>query len=221
MSPARATSIRPFYQDRLTTIYHGECKKIIRQLSLAAIDCVVTDPPYGIKTATKYRSDGRGPRDFPAIRGDNKFFEPGFLLLFPKVIIFGANYFGARLPTTASWIIWDKREGPWHNYQADCEIAWTNLKGPARIFRHLWSGACRASERGEKRVHPTQKPVALMQYCIERCAPEGVVLDPYMGSGSTLLAARRLGIPAIGIDLAKPYCEAAVRRIRALEGQAS
>ena len=94
---------------------------------------------------------------------------------------------------------------------ADCELVWTNLPGVARLFRHQWSGAMRASERGEPRLHPTQKPLILMRWIIGRC-PEGVVLDPFMGSGTTLRAAKDLGRRAIGIDIDERYCQIAAQR---------
>src|SRR5690606_34818674 len=110
--------------------------------------------------------------------------------IFPRVVLFGANHFASRLPPTPTWLVWDKRRGTGSDSQADCEIAWSNLGGPARLFSHLWRGAIRDSERGVKRVHPTQKPVALMRWCLEQARPSGIVLDPFLGSGSTLVACK-------------------------------
>jgi len=200
------------YRDELVRVIHGDCRKVLRTLPLAEIDCILTDPPYGIRARTDYRSS-RGRR-FPRIIGDDRPFEPAPWLIFPKVVLFGANHFSQWLPPSAAWFVWDRRDGVTTNCQADCELAWTNLPGTARIFRHLWSGFVKASERGQRRVHPTQKPVALMEWCIDRIKPR-MILDPFMGSGTTLVAAKRKGIPAIGIEISKRYCHEAVKRLKA------
>jgi site-specific DNA-methyltransferase (adenine-specific) len=98
------------------------------------------------------------------------------------------------------------------NTQADCEMAWTNLGGPARMFRHYWMGMLRASEQGTA-YHPTQKPVALMAWVLSKC-PDGTVLDPYAGAGPTLVAAKSMGRRAIGVEMAEHYCERAANRLR-------
>ena len=119
------------------------------------------------------------------------------------------------------WIIWDKLDGLTTSKRevgfsdnADVEMAWTNLGGPARLLRHRWTGLLQASEIGQPRVHPTQKPVALMAQIIEwRTLPGDLVLDPYMGSGPVLRAAKDLGRRAIGIEIDERYCEIAARRL--------
>ncbi len=90
-------------------------------------------------------------------------------------------------------------------------MAWSNLGGPARLFSHRWSGLTKDSERGQQRKHPTQKPLALMRWVIERCPP-GTILDPFMGSGTTLVAAKSLGRKSIGIEIEERYCEIAAQR---------
>jgi site-specific DNA-methyltransferase (adenine-specific) len=109
--------------------------------------------------------------------------------------------------------VWDKRDGLTSNDFADCELIYTNLSGVARLFSHRWSGALRDSERGEARVHPTQKPLVLMRWLIELTVAE-TILDPYMGSGTTLRAAKDLGRKAIGIEIEERYCEIAANRLR-------
>ena len=117
--------------------------------------------------------------------------------------------------------MWDKREGGTSDDNADCEIAWSNTKGPARLFHHLWRGMIKASEREECRVHPTQKPVALMRWCIEQAKvpPSGMILDPYMGSGSTGVAAVQMRHPFIGIEMEPKYFDIACRRIEEAQRQ--
>lgn len=207
--------MEPFYDDGLVQIWRGDSRRLLRRVPFADVGLVLTDPPYGIRTNTDYRSSGG--EAYPPIAGDDRPFEPHLGLWAPKIILFGANNFARALPPGGNWIVWDKRETIPPNCQSDAELAYTNLRGGVRIFRHYWNGAVKRSERGIKRVHPTQKPVALMEWCIERAEPEGIILDPYMGSGSTLVAAKRKGIRAIGMELEKRYCEAAAERLR-LEG---
>jgi site-specific DNA-methyltransferase (adenine-specific)/modification methylase len=136
--------------------------------------------------------------------------------------MWGGNHFADKLATSACWFIWDKRAASGHtNDFADCEIAWTNLKGVARVFRHHWDGMMKASERGEPRVHPTQKPIAVMQWCIEQAGMPETILDPFMGSGTTGVAAMRLGRTFIGIEREPKYFDIACRRIEDAQRQVS
>jgi len=204
--------VTPYYADDLVTIYHGDAREL--GLSIATPAALVSDPPYGIGATTANRSRGRGrvavAHDWPAVVGDDAPFDPAPWLEFPEVILWGANHYADRLPTSPSWLVWDKRIDLGSNDSADCEIAWTNLGGPARVFRHRWQGMLRDSERGES-YHPTQKPVALMRWCIGMTVAP-LVIDPFMGSGSTLVAAKSLGRRAIGIEIEERYCEIAARR---------
>jgi hypothetical protein len=124
-----------------------------------------------------------------------------------KAIIWGGNYFA--LPPASKWLVWDKiNSGDF----ADCELAWTNLGGAVRMFRHMWNGMLRDSERGSPRVHPTQKPVALMRWCVEQAKAKNV-LDPFMGSGSTGVACVGMGVRFVGIEADERYFTTACRRI--------
>jgi len=115
------------------------------------------------------------------------------------------------LPPQSGWPVWDK-ERPDDLDQATCELAWTDCVKGVRRFRHLWNGMMRASH--EELVHPTQKPEALMLWCLStRWTSTGDVLDPFMGSGTTLRAAKDLGRRAIGIEIEERYCEIAARRL--------
>jgi site-specific DNA-methyltransferase (adenine-specific) len=159
--------------------------------------------------------------DYAPVYGDNEPYDPTPLLSFPRLIVFGANHFADRLPPSASWLVWDKTAGLQSgrplgfNDNADAELIWTNLGGPVRILKHQWIGLMKMSERGDARVHPTQKPVLLMRWLIEMYArPDDVILDPYMGSGPTLVAAMSLGRRAIGIEYERAYCEIAVGRLQ-------
>ncbi len=180
---------------------------------------MVTDPPYGcgfvhgigggcLAQSTRFANQ--------PILGDDKPFDPEPWLKFQIVVLWGANHYASRLPDKPSWLIWDKRDGTCSNDQADCELAWTNLDFPARIKRHLWNGMLKDSERGSPRIHPTQKPVSVMQWCMGIASiPCGaVVLDGFMGSGTTGIACIRTGRKFIGIEIDKGYFDIACDRIR-------
>ena len=204
--------MKPYYQDDAVTIYHGDCRNLLPSIEA---DVLVTDPPYGIRYSPSQNSaKAWGNKTFAGdtvVSGDGEPFNPTPLLRFAALVLFGANHYADKLPPSPAWFVWDKRDGMTSNDFADCELVWTNLPGVARLFRHQWNGALRASERGEARVHPTQKPAVLMRWILTRCPP-GSVLDPYMGSGTTLRAAKDLGRKAIGIELEERYCEIAARR---------
>jgi site-specific DNA-methyltransferase (adenine-specific)/modification methylase len=208
--------MRPFFERDGVTIYCGDCREILPELE--EIDSIITDPPYGkgerTDRASRGRSNATKALDFPPIYGDDVPFEPIHLLAYRRIMLWGANYYADKLPSVSSWLVWDKREGVASDDNADCELAWTNFGGRARLFRHLWKGMIKASERGERRVHPTQKPVALMRWCIGLAKPRGVICDPYMGSGSTLRAAVDMGWPVIGIEIEEMYCKVAVKRMQ-------
>jgi site-specific DNA-methyltransferase (adenine-specific)/modification methylase len=191
---------------------------------------VVTDPPYGISYSPAgggrgFRSkDGRPiPKTFKdagvLVRGDETPFDPTPVLdLGLPTVLFGGNHYASRLPDSPTWLVWDKRVGLPSNDFADCEMAWSNLGGPARVFPHRWMGLMRDSERGQPRVHPTQKPVTLMVWVIEKCPP-GTVLDPFVGSGSTIIAAEQLGRRCYAMDIEPRYVQVAKERWEAFTGK--
>ena len=228
----------PYYRDDAVTIYHGDCRAILPALDVVP-DLVLTDPPYGVKERTDRASKGRGSNpnrtsstlsgaggpkgpsnDFPPVAGDDEPFDPSHLLGFKRLVMWGANNFAERLPPSSSWVVWDKLGGLitakrfiGQDDNADLEMAWTNLGGPARLIPHRWKGLLRDSEARERALHPTQKPVVLMSIILEwRTKPGDLVLDPYMGSGPVMRAAKDLGRRAIGIELEERYCEVAARR---------
>lgn len=203
----------PYYQDSHVTLYHGDCREILPTLPDVAL--LLTDPPYGISYSPS--GGGRGAFGKPVFKkftgkdvvfGDDSAFDPAHLLgIAPLAILWGANHYASRLPEETAWLVWDKREAESTLTFSDCEMAWTNLGGPARIFRHMWNGVAKASEVGESRYHPTQKPLALMRWCLQRAGNPQTVVDPYAGSGTTLIAAKDAGVQSIGIEIHEPYCE--------------
>lgn len=204
----------PYYQRNGITIYCGDCKEILP--GLKGIDSLITDPQYGIDFDTDYTRFTGGQaiqKTHQPIHGDNEPFDPSHLLNYRRVILWGANCYSHKLPLGA-WLIWDKRTPNANkNVMSDAEVAWFNNGHGVYIFQHTWDGFNRASERGTA-YHPTQKPVILMKWSIEKAKPQGVICDPYMGSGSTLRAAKDLGYPAIGIEISEAYCEIAVKRLQ-------
>jgi site-specific DNA-methyltransferase (adenine-specific)/modification methylase len=161
-------------------------------------------------------------KDFAPVHGDNQPFDPTHLLVYKRLILFGANYYADKLPITPSWLVWDKLNGlsgkrtVGFNDNADCELAWTSLDGPARIFRHRWMGTMKETEIGERRIHPTQKPVRLLRRIIEWRAPSpSHIFDPYAGSGSTIIAALEEGCTVTAVEIVSDYCASIVERIQA------
>lgn len=205
----------PYYSHGGITIYHGDCREIAPGLGFGGL--VLTDPPYGISHPTNYAGRGRGSaapcRDYAPVHGDHAPFDPRWLLEVGAArILWGGNYYANLLAPVSGWLVWDK-ERPDDLDQATCELAWTDCVKGVRRFRWLWNGMIRRGN--EELEHPTQKPVALMEWCmgLRWTAQYGEVLDPYMGSGTTLRAAKNLGRTAIGIELDERYCEIAAKRL--------
>jgi site-specific DNA-methyltransferase (adenine-specific) len=199
----------------------GDCRLILGDAleeapRISHWDAMVTDPPYGIKYVHG-TGGGKLARSTvfagAKIIGDDKPFDPTPFLSDKPTILWGGNHFASRLPESSCWLIWDKREGVCTNDQADCEIAWTNIKGPARLFRHLWNGMLKKTEKGQIRVHPTQKPIAVMEWCLGFVPASTLIFDPFMGSGSTLVACAKMGRHAIGIERDPTYFDHACRRV--------
>ncbi len=218
--------MQPYYDDgNGIQIYHGDCRGILPTLDVASVDLVLTDPPYGVNERCDRKGRKRGAlapcNDFPQILGDDRPFDPTPLLRFRRLVLFGANHYADRLPPSASWLVWDKLAGLTSkralgfNDNADAELIWTNIGGPVRLLSHRWMGALKASESTERRIHPTQKPVALMRAIVEQWTKPGdLVFDPYMGSGPVARACRETGRRYLGIELVEAYVQAAIQRLQ-------
>jgi len=195
------------------TLYLGDCREILP--SLGRVDAVVTDPPYGInENSDKVASRGKAARaiDYGKFDWDKERIDVETLALVRAAgtwqIIFGGNYF--PLPPATCWLVWDKLNGD--NDFADCELAWTNLPKAVRRIQWRWNGMIRA-EKGV-REHPTQKPREVMKWCIEHLPSDThTILDPFMGSGTTGVAAVKLGRKFIGVEIEPKYFDIACRRI--------
>ena len=205
--------MRPYYDEDGITIFHGDCREILPMLP--KVDLVLTDPPYGMSwngkvTRGKNGTGKSGPTRHYGIPivGDDAPFDPEPFLEFGKVILFGSNHFGNRLPKGTT-LVWLKRyDTGFGSFLSDAEIAWMKGGEGVYCFRDL-------SMQGEssERVHPTQKPLPLIRWCIGMAGDCATILDPFMGSGTTLRAAKDLGRKAIGIEIEERYCEIAVRRL--------
>jgi hypothetical protein len=206
--------MKPYYQDDAVTIYHGDCREIMPQLP--KVDLVVTDPPYGMARHGRYqcgKNSGFHPAGFRSNRfgetvfGDDVPFDPSFLLGFNEVILWGFNHFPQYL-RVGTILVWIKRyDDGFRSFLSDAELAW---------FNHGYGVYCKrdVSLQGESslRLHPSQKPIGITKWCLGFTKGK-TVLDPFMGSGTTLRAAKDLRRQAIGIEVEERYCELAAKRM--------
>ena len=182
----------------------GDCLSVMKELG--RFDAVVTDPPYGIGYTG---NGGKGwvnrDADFDNERPSKEIF--GLIQSISKEqIIWGGNYFTDYLPPTMRWLIWDKGQRDFS--LADCEVAWTSQNKAMRIFDYP-----RAKALQDGKEHPTQKPVALMEWCLGFVKDSTTILDPFMGSGTTLVACQRMGRQGTGIELDPEYFDIACKRV--------
>jgi site-specific DNA-methyltransferase (adenine-specific)/modification methylase len=207
----------PYYEDEFVTLYNADWRDVAA--SLSGVDLVLADPPYGVKLNTSYRASQRGAlagaNDYPRIAGDDKPFDPSPFVNYPGVVLWGANYYADKLPPRGSWLVWDKRDGSGFNDQADAELAWVaGVSGTVpRLFAHRWNGMIKASEQDQRRVHPSQKPVALMGWCLSFFPDARLVFDPFCGSGPVPRACKDRGIRCIATELVEAYCERTAERL--------
>ena len=203
-----------YYRTPNGILYCGKNTEICP--SLPSHDLLLTDPPYGInENADKIKSRGKLAKniDYGKFYWDK---EPASkdelscgLSISKRAVVWGGNFFD--LPPSSGWLVWDKLNGG--SDFADAELAWTNLKMAVRIFKHRWMGMIRDSERDRKRVHPTQKPVALFIWCIGFAKEAQTVLDTFAGSCTTAIACERLGKKWTCIEEDERWCEAGKKRI--------
>lgn len=205
----------PYYEDSACKIFLGDCREILPRLE--PVDLLLCDPPYGLgKIGRKSSTSSHGGRkaydfeDWDLVRPGKETFD----LMFDKSseqIIWGANYFSDYLPPSMGWLVWDKGQ---NIDQSDCELAFTSYDKPLR--RIILN---RVALMIDGTTHPTQKPLKLMTWCILQADKNSgqqisSILDPFMGSGTTLRAAKDLGRKAIGIEISEKYCEIAAKRLR-------
>lgn len=191
----------------------GDCREVLA--GIGAVDCIITDPPYG--TADLWKAP-----NVPKTRKWHLFGEGEILqwdvanplveelpAMATQAIIWGGNYYD--LPLSRAWLVWNKIIR--HFSTSVCELAWTNLNCPVDAFDYSHGQLA-----NEGKEHPTQKPVPLMEWCVQKTT--GTILDPFMGSGSTGCAAARLGRAFVGVEIEPKYFDIACRRIEAAQRQA-
>ena len=197
------------------TLYLGDCMDVLPTLD--KVDAVITDPPYGMKRDGKPASTSNhgGHKGYEFLGWDQ---EPPSECVFEEIfrlstvqVIWGGNFFTKHLPPSMGWFFWDKGQ---RIAQSDGELAFTNMQKALRVFT-----LNRASIAQDGAVHPTQKPLALMKWCIDQVGNPETILDPFMGSGTTGVAAIQMGRKFIGIEREPKYFEIACRRIEQAQAQ--
>jgi DNA modification methylase len=195
----------------------------MRQMPDNCVDLVLTDPPYGIFGGAKSigGSNLADVKEYPPIEWDSEPFDitqfQACQWISKNQIVFGFNHFCDVFPPTPSVIVWDKDNGD--NNFADCELAWTSFETAVRKVKWKWQGMLQENMGNkDERYHPTQKPLGVMMWILERYSnPNDLIFDPFCGSGTTCVAAKRLGRRYIGIDISEEYCEIARKRLEAEE----
>ncbi len=209
----------------LNTAYNGDCLEFMKNLPDKCIDLVLTDPPYGINAGKDSRfgkdfrdntsSSGKTykAKDFKKSEWDSnipdKIIFDEIMRISKHQIIWGWNYFSEHLKNTSSVIVWDKMNG--ESNLSDCELAWTSHDTAVRKYSLLWNGF----QRGEKmdRIHPTQKPLKLFKWCLEKYSKPGdLIFDPFLGSFTTAVACHSHGLNWIGCEKDEDYFKAGTER---------
>jgi len=199
----------------------GDCLEVMKDIPDNSIYLVLTDPPYGIDIAKNGFVGGEnattptnyGIQKWDKSRPSKDVFNEVFRIS-KNQAIFGGNYFLDYFYPTPCIVVWDK--GRRETNFADCEIIWTSFNKPSRIFAYLWDGMRQENMKNkDPRWHPTQKPLGLVKRLIESFTQENdLILDPFLGSGTTAVAAKHLKRNFIGIEISPDYCKIAEQRLR-------
>ena len=221
-------------------LHLGDCRDIAPRVNTRMeIGAVITDPPYGMDWNTdstrfsggqsdniRRKPRGKGRADYGDIAHDAEPFDPSLWLEYPRVVLWGMNHYAQRLPVGTSLVWIKKDEHLWGTFLSDAEIAWMKGGHGVYAYRKSFPPPVRAADAGGNPccpvgIHPTQKPVALMAWCMEKAKVplDAIVLDPYMGSGSTGIACMRTGRPFIGIEKDPKHFATAVARLESEANQ--
>lgn len=213
--------------DPAVKVFCGDSLALMMGTPAEYFSCVIADPPYGINVIHRtYQNKDTKPGKALAHKTnydkadewDEEIPGPEYFAEMRRVsgeqVIFGGNYFTEHLPPSSSWIVWDKDNGA--NDFADCELAWTSHSKAVRKIRYRWNGMLQEpGEPHEERIHPTQKPIGLLRWVISNYTEPGdTILDPYGGSGSTAIAAMRLGRPVWICEKRPEYAAKIVARVQ-------
>lgn len=194
----------PYYDADGITIYCADNRDVLPTLGM--FDLLLTDPPYGLRDKLQGGTWGKSfegdYQDWDAATPTVETVET-VLAVTRSQIIWGGNYF--RLPLSRGWLVWNKPERGLT--MADAELAWTSFDSNIRTFDS-------SRNPDGKRVHPTQKPLDLFVWCIGQVPQAKSLIDPWLGSGTSLVAAKLRGLRATGIEINEDYCKLAVERLR-------
>ena len=201
----------------LNKIIQGDCLEVMKGMPDKSVDLVLTDPPYGKKASKGTNGFGSAKNrryvddwdnSIPSLKVFNEMLRIG-----KNVMIFGGNYFAHLLPPSKCWLIWDKKgDIKFHNPFADCELIYTNFSKPIKKYTFKQQGFITDSK--DKRYHPTQKPTELLEILIRDWTRENsLILDPFVGSGTTCISAKKLNRNFIGIEISPEYCKIANQRL--------
>jgi site-specific DNA-methyltransferase (adenine-specific) len=212
-------------------VHTGDNAEVVPSIPRDGV-AVVSDVPYGMDANTdSTRFSGFGPSglahtrglgrsDWGGIKGDDQPFDPAPWLAFDRVILWGSNHYAQRLPVGTT-LVWVKRSPELYGtFLSDAEVAWMKGGHGVYCFEKQFPPPSRMAESGNGKVaHPTQKPIGLMEWCLDKCKPPAgsVIFDPYCGSGTTGVAALRKGFRFIGCEVSTEHADTARRRIRAAE----
>ena len=216
--------------EKTNIVYNMDCMIGMNEYPDKYFDLAIVDPVYGGVTKGGYMNDDRDGKVIGTGKAKQKGYHNGlwqqkktdasyFKELFrvsKNQIVWGGNYFANNLPESQCWIVWDKKHPEGIKF-ADGELAWTSFNSSLRIFRFLWNGMLQEhmGKDKEKRIHPTQKPVALYEWILRNYAKEGdKILDTHVGSGSSRIACAKLGFDFIGYEIDKKYFEDQEKRFK-------
>jgi len=207
--------------DEMSEVLQGDCLELMKSMPDKSIDLIITDPPYGLGIAKKGSLSIKGssnakrtftPSEWDTFIPTQEYFDE-VIRISKNQIIWGGNYFAHLLPATQCYLVWWKKDGLPRGTFADCEVAWTSFKKPAQVYNSRWHGFIRDSKE-ERVAHPTQKALDVMKWCIDEFSEPGdTIFDPFMGSGTTGVAAKELNRQFIGIDISQEYVDIAEDRI--------
>lgn len=200
-------NLNKIYKTDFLDLYHCDCMELLRQTPDNYYSLALVDPPYGIGAAKEKPHNGWV--DWGVKQWDNESPKAEYFTELKRVsknqILFGANHYIEVVPYNSScWLVWDKMNGD--SYYADCELAWTSFETATRKIKCKWGGA--NSHREGKRIHATQKPIALYRFLLEKYAEKGQrILDTHLGSGSSRIAAYKMGFDFVGFEIDAEMCK--------------
>lgn len=230
--------MKPYWvsTDGMIQVYHSRMEDALAAgiVPVREVALVHADPPYGTRQDFARGGEAGSPRrsakisggkvrQFPPCIGDDTPYDPSPILALGRpTVTWGANHYASRLPDSAAGIVWDKREEFGSDDGSDCEVAWSNIGGSLRLFRHYWRGAIRKTEKLDRHLHVNQKPIALSTYVFTehaRLKRGDLVFVPHGGSGPDLPAAVAMGLRLIWCDAEQWCCDTAIARLGAVTAE--